>query len=132
LNWLLDSNRFSGSDSVASSRNRNRFPVRRRRFQGLHGCDLTPDSIPHLLERAHLDLAHPLARDSKFLRESFKRDRLIGETACLENAPLAPAEHREGLAQRLASDVDKHRLLAQRVADQQVLPFARIPIFADR
>jgi hypothetical protein len=61
--------------------------MRRRCFPGLHGGDLTPDSIPHLLEPAHLDLAHPLARDSKFLRESFKRDRLIGETACLEDAP---------------------------------------------
>jgi hypothetical protein len=69
--------------------------VRRRRSQPLHGRNLTPDSILHLLERVHLDLAHPLARDSKFLREPFERDRLVGETARFEDAPLAAVGHRE-------------------------------------
>jgi hypothetical protein len=36
---------------------------------------------------------HPLARDPEFLGELFERNRIIDETARLEDAPLAVAEH---------------------------------------
>ena len=43
----------------------------------------------HLLERAHLDLAHALARDAEFGRQVPEDDRIIRQPARLENAPLA-------------------------------------------
>src|SRR5215472_18344510 len=56
---------------------------------------------PHLLEGAHLDLTHALARDAELHRQILERHRIIGELARLEDAPLALAEHGERLAERL-------------------------------
>src|SRR5258708_1178807 len=64
-----------------------------------------PDAFSHLLEGAHLDLAHALARDPELVRQLLERDRLVGEPARLEDAPLAFVEHAQGLAQCLAADV---------------------------
>ena len=55
----------------------------RQRDAGLHRS-------LHLLEGAHLDLAHPLARDAELLGELFERHRVIGEAPCLEDALSAP------------------------------------------
>jgi hypothetical protein len=41
--------------------------VRRQRFRPLHGGDPMPNGVLYLLEGAHLDLAHALARDAEFL-----------------------------------------------------------------
>ena len=38
----------------------------------------------HLLERAHLDLAHALARDAELRREFLERDRIFGQPARLD------------------------------------------------
>src|SRR6202035_478780 len=96
-----------------------------------------PDGFPHLLERAHLDLAHALARDAELVRQLPERDRLIGEPACLEDAPLAPVERREGLTKRLAPvaallALEQHPLLAGRLVDQPILPFAGFALIANR
>ena len=40
--------------------------------------------VLHLLEGAHLDLAHALARDAKFLGQLRERDLFLGEPARLE------------------------------------------------
>jgi anti-sigma-K factor RskA len=40
----------------------------------------------HLLEGAHLDLAHALARDAEFGRQFLERDRIVREPARLEDA----------------------------------------------
>jgi hypothetical protein len=45
-----------------------------------------PDGLLYLLEGAHLDLPHPLARDAKSLGQVFERGRLVDETARLEDA----------------------------------------------
>ena len=49
----------------------------------------------HLLEGAHLDLAHALARDAELARQVLERDRVVGQPARLEDAPLALVEHVE-------------------------------------
>jgi hypothetical protein len=38
----------------------------------------------HLLERAHLDLAHALARNAELRREFLERDRIFGQPARLD------------------------------------------------
>jgi hypothetical protein len=43
----------------------------------------------HLLEGAHLDLAHALARDAELARQVLERDRVVGQPARLEDAALA-------------------------------------------
>src|ERR1700720_2939828 len=64
-------------------------------------CDRDLHSPLRLLEGAHLDLTHALARDAELHRQILERHRIIGELARLEDAPLALAEHGERLAKRL-------------------------------
>src|SRR5260370_21641653 len=96
-----------------------------------------PDRFLHLLEGARLDLAYALARYAEFRGKLFERDRPLGETARLEDAPLAVVEHREGLVKRLAPAVEllvleQHPLLTRRVTDQPILPFSGLSLLADR
>src|SRR5665213_1246514 len=71
-----------------------------RRFQrgdrGLH-------RLLHLLERAHLDLAHALARDAELGGEILERDRIVGEPPRLEDAAFALVQHAECADQRLVA-----------------------------
>src|SRR5689334_7358521 len=60
-----------------------------------HRCAAVLHSVLHLLEGAHLDLAHPLARDAEFPGQLRQRDLFLGEPAALEDAPLALVEHGE-------------------------------------
>src|SRR2546430_12693635 len=77
--------------------------MRGDRRRGFHRCDAVLHRVLHLLERAHLDLAHALARDAEFFGELLERDRILGEPARLEDAPLAVVEHAQRLAERLAA-----------------------------
>ena len=88
--------------------------------------DAVLDCLLHLLERAHLDLAHAFARDAEFAPQVFEGDRLIRQAARLEDAPLAVIEHVEGFAQGLAAVVrflalGEPRLLVGDFIDQPVL-----------
>src|ERR1700730_8019664 len=90
----------------------------------------------HLLEGAHLDLAHALARDAELHRQILERHRIIGELACFEDAPLALAEHGERLAKRLLAILQllalgESRFLVGDLVDEPVLPFAGIAVVAD-
>ena len=91
----------------------------------------------HFLEGKHLDLPHALARDAEFIGEHSKRDRVFGEAPRLEDTALAIVEARQGLGQRLAPIfqifvLDQDALLARRVIDQPILPFAGFAFLADR
>src|SRR5262245_23951446 len=80
--------------------------VRRHRLRPLHGGHPVLHRILHLLEGAHFDLAHPLARDAELVGELLERDRVVGKPTGLKNPPLAVIEHAERLAQRLAAVVE--------------------------
>ena len=69
---------------------------------GPHG-DAVLHRLLHLVEGAHLDLAHALARDAKLGGEVLERDRVIDQPPRLEDAPLALVEHVERIGQRLAA-----------------------------
>jgi hypothetical protein len=95
------------------------------------------DRYLHFLEGEHLDLAHPLARDAEFVREHSKRDRVFGQAPRFEDPALANVKSRQGLDQRLAPIfqlfvLDPDALLARRVIDQPILPFAGIAVLSDR
>jgi hypothetical protein len=59
----------------------------------------------HLLERAHLDLAHALARDAELGGQLLQRERLISEATPPEDAPLTIALERKRLAKRFSAIV---------------------------
>src|SRR5437899_13044724 len=104
--------------------------------RGFHLCDAVLHRVLHLVERAHLDLAHALARDAEFFGELLERDRILGEPARLEDAPLAVVEHAQRLAERLAAVVEflvlgQHSFMALRVADQPILHLAGLASLAD-
>src|SRR5258707_6339507 len=85
-----------------------------------------------LLEGAHLDLAHALARDTEFLGQLHERDLFLGEPARFEDAPLALVEHGERVRQRLAAVIEllpprERRLLVRGFVPPAGLPLARIP-----
>src|SRR2546428_13489447 len=82
-----------------------RRELRRRGARQLHRRDPALHRLLHLLEGAHLDLAHALARDAEFVGEILERDRVVGEAPRLEDAALALVEHGERLAERLAAGV---------------------------
>src|SRR3712207_929632 len=65
----------------------------------LAGGEVLLDRLLDLLEGAHLDLAHALARDAELGGELLEGDRIVGQAARLEDAPLARVEHAEGVAQ---------------------------------
>src|SRR2546430_12566020 len=106
--------------------------MRGDRRRGFHRCDAVLHRVLHLLERAHLDLAHALARDAEFFGELLERDRILGEPARLEDAPLAVVEHAQRLAERLAAvagvlGLGRHPLPALRAP---VPPDPRLPTLA--
>src|ERR1700730_19471742 len=76
--------------------------MRPQRRRGPHRRDVLLHRVLHLLEGAHLDLAHALPAEAEFLRQLRKRDLFLGEPARLEDAPLALVEHGERIGQRLA------------------------------
>src|SRR5215469_17534221 len=96
-----------------------------------------PYRLLHLLERAHVYLAHALARDAELVGKLRERDRVIGEPTRFEDASLAIVEHGERRGKRLAAVVefvarDKGSLLAGSLVDQPVQPFAGIAVRANR
>src|SRR5262245_63532745 len=98
-------------------------------------CDRDLHRPLHLLEGATFDLTHPLARDTEFGRKLMQGDRVVAELACLEDAPLAPVEHRERFAERLLAvygllALGESRFLVGTLVDQPVLPLAGIGILA--
>src|SRR5436853_3494072 len=91
----------------------------------------------HFLEGTHLDLAHPLARDAELSRKLLERDRIIGQSPRLEDAPLALIENVECGNQSPVAIVaflifGEDALLARGVIDQPILPLAALAIIADR
>src|SRR3569833_3377994 len=90
-----------------------------------------------LLERTHLDLAHTLARYAELGGEILERDRIVGEAARLEDAPLAFIQHVQRADERVVTVVallaiGEDALLRRRVVDQPVLPLARLAFGAGR
>src|SRR5258708_9457627 len=77
-----------------------------QRRRGRHRRDAVLHCVLHLLEGAHLDLAHALARDTEFLGQLHERDLFLGEPTRFEDAPLAPVEHGEHIGQRLAAGIE--------------------------
>src|ERR1035438_6345036 len=65
--------------------------------RALHRGNAVLHRLLHLLEGAHVDLAHALARDAELLGEFRERDRVLGKPARLEDAPLAVVELGERL-----------------------------------
>ena len=49
----------------------------------------------HLLEGAHLDLAHALARDAELARQILERDRAVGERRASKMRRSRSVEHVE-------------------------------------
>src|SRR5712691_11174594 len=108
-----------------------------QRRRGPHRRDVVLHRVLHLLEGAHLDLAHALPAEAEFLRQLRKRDLFLGEPARLEDAPLALIEHGERIGQRLAAVIEllargERRLLVRGFVHQPVLPLAGIAVVADR
>jgi len=106
-------------------------------FGPLYGGKSMLDRLSHLFEDKHLDLPHALARDADFIREHSKRDRVFGQAPSYEDPALASVESRQGVDQRLAPIfqlfvLDQDALLARRVIDQPILPFAGIAVLSDR
>src|SRR6201993_5535293 len=91
LHAIIGSRDRDGAAATARSVKRDQWSL----------CDRDLHSPLHLLEGAHLDLTHALARDAELHRQILERHRIIGELACFEDAPLALAEHGERLAKRL-------------------------------
>src|SRR5260221_12496543 len=77
-----------------------------QRRRGPHRRDVVLHRVLHLLEGAHLDLAHALPAEAEFLGQLRKRDLFLGEPARLEDAPLALVEHGERIGQRLAAVIE--------------------------
>ena len=99
----------------------------------LYGGNSMLDCLSHLFEDKHLDLPHPLARDAEFVGEHSKRDWVFGQAPRFEDPALANVEFRQGLDQRLAPIfqlfvLDQDALLAPRVINQSILPFAGIAV----
>src|SRR5262249_55633327 len=91
----------------------------------------------HLLEGAHLDLAHALARDAELHRQILERDRIVGELARLEDAPLALREHSERFVERFLAVLQllvlgQPGFLVGFLVDEPILPFAGVAVVADR
>src|SRR5258705_10993971 len=98
---------------------------------GRHRRDAMLHCVLHLLEGAHLDLAHALARDAEFLGQLHERDLFLGEPTRLEDAPLALVEHGERIGQLLAAVIEllargERRLLVRGFVTQRVLSLAGI------
>src|SRR5262249_52377339 len=111
--------------------------MRRQRRRTLHYSAAVLHRLLHLLEGAHLDLAHAFARHTELGRQILERDRVVGKSPRLEDAPLALVEHRKRFTERLLAVLgflvlDEPRLLIGDFVDEPVLPFAGIAVVADR
>src|SRR5215510_8245017 len=111
--------------------------MRWQRRWSFHQGDAVLHRLLHLLEGTHSYLAHALARDAELVGKLLERDRLFGEPARLEDAPLSVVERRECLTERLPAVVRflalRHpRLLVGDVVDEPVLPLAGMFVLADR
>src|SRR5262249_6764882 len=89
----------------------------------------TPDRALDLLERAHFDLTHALARDAELLREILEGRGLVLQTPLDQDLALARIERRHRPVQQLVPAAEllvlgETRLLARPFIDQPVLPFA--------
>src|SRR5258706_13498066 len=101
-----------------------------QRRRGPHRRDAVLYCVLDLLEGAHLDLAHALARDAEFLGQLRERDLFLGEPTRLEDAPLALVEHGERIGQRLAAGIEllprrRGRPLLPKVCFQPTRPAPR-------
>src|ERR1035437_9906010 len=110
---------------------------RRRFLRLLQSSDTILHRLLHLLEGAHFDLAHALARDAEFGCQILERDRIVRQAAPREDAPLALVEHVARTDQRLVAVIaflvlGQRALLAGRVAAQPIHPFAAFAVVADR
>src|SRR5215211_6539417 len=99
-------------------------------------CDRDLHRSLHLLEGAHLDLPHALARDAELGGQVLERARVLREATPLEDAPLAPAEYGERFGKRLLAVLgllalsDARFLVGRAFVDEPVLPLAGIRIIA--
>ena len=57
--------------------------MHRQGRRAFHRGDAVLHRLLHLLEGAHLDLAHALARDAELLGKVLERDRVLGKPARL-------------------------------------------------
>src|SRR5258707_3417427 len=108
-----------------------------QRRRGRHRRDAVLHCLLHLLEGAHLDLAHALARDAEFLGQLHERDLFLGEPTRFEDAPLALVEHGEHIGKRLAAVIELlpprgRRLLVRGVVHHPPLPLSRIVVLPGR
>src|SRR5258708_18036711 len=99
-----------------------------QRRRGPHRRDVVLHRVLHLLEGAHLDLAHALPAEAEFLRQLRERDLFLGEPARLEDAPLALVEHGERIGQRLAAVFPLPAPGARRLLVRGVFPPPRPPL----
>src|SRR6266568_4660357 len=87
------------------------------------------DRLLQLLEGAHLDLTHPLARDAVLLRQIFEGRRVFLQPALGQDMALAIVEVGHRLFEQIAPQPQllafaEHGFLALAVVDQPILPFA--------
>src|SRR5262249_46359512 len=111
--------------------------MRRQRRRTLHYSAAVLHRLLHLLEGAHLDLAHAFARHTELGRQILGGVGVLGRPPRLEVAPLALVEDRERFPGRLPGVVRflalaEPRLLIGDLVDEPVLPFAGIAVVADR
>src|SRR5664280_2654052 len=78
---------FIADGAAIALMHRRRY--RRRFLRLLQSSDTILHRLLHLLEGAHLDLTHALARDAEFGCQILERDRIVRQAARLEDAPLA-------------------------------------------
>src|SRR6266536_6597858 len=101
---------------------------------------VTGSGLPHRIRvtppAAPLDF-HGRDAVLQFPGEFVERDRVLGEPARFEDAPLAIVEHGDRRGERDAAvnellARDERRLLVGTLVDQPVLPLAEIAVLADR
>src|SRR5215468_1903165 len=111
--------------------------MRWQRRWSFHHSDAVLHRLLHLLEGTHAYLVHALARYAELVRELIERDRLFGESARLEDAPLPVVERGDRQGEGLTAAVEllacgECRLLVGTLVNQPVLPLAGITVLADR
>src|SRR5262249_13473411 len=109
--------------------------MRWEKRRSFHHSDAVLHRLLHLLEGTHAYLVHARAADS--VGELMEGDRLFGESARLEDAPLPVVERGDRQGEGFAAAVEllacgECRLLVGMLVDQPVLPLAEIAVLADR
>src|SRR5262245_6363889 len=66
-----------------------------------HRSHLAFHGLLHLFERPHFDLSYALARDTELGCQFLERDRIVSQSSCLEDAPLAFVQNVQRRDQRL-------------------------------